>query len=397
MGLIDASASAALQRVQTQDPRWRDSSGTLIRGGSLQVQAVSSTALSSFPPSKLLSQKLGGPGATSRSPAASLFLFRSVSRSKSPEREPRRPAALRDRVALTRRLSDSLKTDCLERLANVAARAPPPRHASMFDAGGGGGGGDAWEEEWPEDELDELFPDEVEEDDMQASAGEPPDASPNQQANKNNSNNNNNSKNNNNKGEPQPSQVEAGDLKTMIQENQTLANAAGLSADYSWRASAANEEAAQALAEASRTGSPSHRTRRSPGSQGVSGSTSHLYGPVDIQAAPLSSSGMVHWCSTAKAGKQFGDPKAARKQSPHRQQQVPAAQPTQDKDFLALTTGAPPMQPEAIAEARKAVAAARQTAPARSNAEVSIATAPDRGSKSLLRTSLRYVLEAGEQ
>jgi len=112
------------------DPRWRDSSGSLIRGGVLQVQGAMATSKSApslaVPLSKVLAAPLlpGSAGAvrslassrSSRSKALSMY------RSSSLE-DP--AGTLRERVASTRTLSDKLKGECLERLDRIHASLPP--------------------------------------------------------------------------------------------------------------------------------------------------------------------------------------------------------------------------------------------------------------------------------
>eukprot|EP00927_Polykrikos_kofoidii_P065136 TRINITY_DN60920_c0_g1_i1.p1 TRINITY_DN60920_c0_g1~~TRINITY_DN60920_c0_g1_i1.p1 ORF type:complete len:364 (-),score=48.47 TRINITY_DN60920_c0_g1_i1:296-1387(-) len=128
---LDPRSAAAAQRSRTQAPSWRDSAVALVRGGALQLQlhppirpqphAAPSRLLS--PPQKSRSNHIPFPSSP-RSPSPEVCFSRRKLPPSPEEYAMRIPAALRDRLALTRRLDDTLKQDCLERLDEIGKSEP---------------------------------------------------------------------------------------------------------------------------------------------------------------------------------------------------------------------------------------------------------------------------------
>eukprot|EP00929_Paragymnodinium_shiwhaense_P123588 TRINITY_DN9762_c0_g1_i1.p1 TRINITY_DN9762_c0_g1~~TRINITY_DN9762_c0_g1_i1.p1 ORF type:complete len:349 (-),score=70.05 TRINITY_DN9762_c0_g1_i1:340-1386(-) len=141
MGQSDAKSSAALQRSLTLQPSWRDNSGVqLIRCGAMQLQLPGSLSPEKVPMIK------GAPSTLLLPPVGKSKTIRYFQRPKSEEKKSSRwtkrspeeyaatvPASLRDRLALTRRLDEPLREECLERLDDIASREPQPRRLSYSD------------------------------------------------------------------------------------------------------------------------------------------------------------------------------------------------------------------------------------------------------------------------
>lgn len=135
---IDMASAAAVQRSRTLAPTWRDSSGSLVRGGVLQLQktGVPMCICLGGPLSRLLSpppddERLSSSTGCLASPKAG----RHAARSSEGGTGKRTRKALRDRLAASSTLDDALRAECLERLDSIAARVPPARRPEWTEDG----------------------------------------------------------------------------------------------------------------------------------------------------------------------------------------------------------------------------------------------------------------------
>eukprot|EP00747_Dinoflagellata_sp_TGD_P164608 gnl/TRDRNA2_/TRDRNA2_184770_c0_seq1.p1 gnl/TRDRNA2_/TRDRNA2_184770_c0~~gnl/TRDRNA2_/TRDRNA2_184770_c0_seq1.p1 ORF type:complete len:390 (+),score=54.44 gnl/TRDRNA2_/TRDRNA2_184770_c0_seq1:23-1192(+) len=133
--------SSSLQYSRTLAPGWRDSSGSLVHGGALQIQ--------SGPPQQLGAGKKLAPSQSAPSlrgplsrllappePPPAPFVFFETHRHSTGRRRDQLgelQGTLRERVACTRRLSEKLKTECLERLDSITARIDRPKRSEWID------------------------------------------------------------------------------------------------------------------------------------------------------------------------------------------------------------------------------------------------------------------------
>jgi len=372
MGAPGAFDASAIQKARTQEPGW--GGGSPIRGGVMQMSSVPTSTPAAPAPVKLLK------GAVHQSPAGNLPSFKPTIASRS-QRRSHRPANLRDRVALTKRLEDPLKDECLERLAGIASRAPPVRRPS-------------WTEDPPEEiaesdddevldlerNLKDLLGGEESEDSPEEQLGAAPDRNKAPQIQK---------------PEPPPAEVEEeADLADMVAQNQQLAAAAGLTTEfpYTWRNGGAEERDDEQRSEGS--GSPRSRPEAD--------SFRELYDHADLGLSLTAMPGVAaHWQYNAqiKLRESSSKPKLVQmpkpqqtesnseqtEQSVHRQPENFSPLPTvQSTPALGISSPVSFVSPETMAEARQAVVAAK--------AELTAGRA-DRGSSSLLRTSLRVMMQ----
>lgn len=119
--MLDAASSASFQRSLTETQGFRDISASLVHGGALQVHASLPPVRGA--PSRLL--RLQPPNEKSGLQTPSWVTPRARSPSSDKRAGRRLPPALRDRVARTPRLSQDLKEECLERLDKIRDMIPP--------------------------------------------------------------------------------------------------------------------------------------------------------------------------------------------------------------------------------------------------------------------------------
>lgn len=131
---------AALQRSLTELPSWRDNSGVqLIRCGALQLQLPGAFEPERVPMIKGAPSTLLVPPAKKSKKKMEYFpRVKSPERSRWTKQSPEEyaatvPASLRDRLALTRRLEEPLRDECLKRLDDIIEREPEPRRLSHCD------------------------------------------------------------------------------------------------------------------------------------------------------------------------------------------------------------------------------------------------------------------------
>mmetsp|Transcript_80161 Transcript_80161/g.249809 ORF Transcript_80161/g.249809 Transcript_80161/m.249809 type:complete len:388 (-) Transcript_80161:112-1275(-) len=121
MGALGAAAgAAAVQHSLTGARGWHDISGSLVRGGALQLH-------SSLPPARAAPSRLLrlDPDEKPRVSSPTGFAPRARPPGDDKLAQRRLETALRDRVARTPRLTQDLKEECLERLDKIRETMPP--------------------------------------------------------------------------------------------------------------------------------------------------------------------------------------------------------------------------------------------------------------------------------
>eukprot|EP00441_Pelagodinium_beii_P031597 CAMPEP_0197640156 /NCGR_PEP_ID=MMETSP1338-20131121/14541_1 /TAXON_ID=43686 ORGANISM="Pelagodinium beii, Strain RCC1491" /NCGR_SAMPLE_ID=MMETSP1338 /ASSEMBLY_ACC=CAM_ASM_000754 /LENGTH=375 /DNA_ID=CAMNT_0043212975 /DNA_START=39 /DNA_END=1163 /DNA_ORIENTATION=- len=371
MGAPGAFDASAIQRQRTQETGWRNASGELIRGG-VPRSSVPNVSPAAPPPVKLLK------GAYQQ-PAGNLPSFHPTIE-KRPRRTVQRPANLRDRVALTKRLEDPLKEECLDRLAGIASRAPPVRRPS-------------WTEEAvievvesDDDDVinlnrdlkdllgeddDELF--ELEEDgakDQLRTASVPQI-----------------------KAERPPEVEEEANLAEMVSQNQELAAAAGLTTEfpYTWRSGDERDDEQPASQEGS----------LSPRYHPEADTFRELYDHADLGLSLTALPGAAaHWHYNPQIqmkgtlGSAHEESSKKPKPKPEQTQPVPEQtemQPVQTLPEKPLPTVQSTLSSPVNVVSLDTMSDARQAVV---SAKAQLGRAADRGSSSLLRTSLRVMMQA---
>lgn len=128
-----------MQIRRSKEPGFREATGTLVHGGLMQVQSkpgqpVAAPAMP-IPPAAILAQGLGSE--VDRPPSPDFHARRAFPRAgSSAGAAPKKSLALRDRVSLSGYLDQDLKAECLERLERVAASQAPLLRPS------------SWTEDW---------------------------------------------------------------------------------------------------------------------------------------------------------------------------------------------------------------------------------------------------------
>lgn len=126
--MAPVASAAALQRARTLNSSWRNSNQALILGGSMQLQpqsckgeqASTTVAFPAKPWHQPLSTLLSSQPSGVFQQLPPEFVGAKVRSSSSRNAEHELvPGALRDRVACTRRLSKTLRHECLERLDQI--------------------------------------------------------------------------------------------------------------------------------------------------------------------------------------------------------------------------------------------------------------------------------------